>query len=98
MPPFATYNLSKRYPGARQYALRGVDLDIPKAKCTVFWPPRPPPPLRAGKTTTIRLLMDFIRPTAGEAYILGCETVSRVDGDQNHRRLFCPARLRCMAK
>src|SRR3989344_2577753 len=66
----ATYNLGKKYPGSKKFALRGLDLDIPKGEVYGFLGPN-----GAGKTTTIRLLMNFIQPTTGEAKILGHDSV-----------------------
>lgn len=68
----AIYNLSKRYPGSKKYAVRGLDIDITPGQVYGFLGPN-----GAGKSTTIRLLMNFLRPTSGEAYILGCDTVTR---------------------
>lgn len=66
----SAYNLSKRYPGAKRYAVRGLDFDINAGEVYGFLGPN-----GAGKTTTIRLLMNFIQPTLGEAKILGLDTV-----------------------
>ena len=65
------YNLSKKYPGAKKYALKGLELDIKPGEVYGFLGPN-----GAGKSTTIRLLMNFIEPTAGEAYILGDNVVA----------------------
>src|SRR3989344_9260160 len=68
----AIYNLSKKYPGAKKYAVRSLDIDIGPGQVYGFLGPH-----GAGKSTTIRLLMNFLRPTSGEAYIMGCDTVTR---------------------
>ncbi|MCC7024899.1 MAG: ABC transporter ATP-binding protein [Thermomicrobiales bacterium] len=60
----ATTNLTKRYGGVT--ALDGIDLSVPRGVTYGFLGPN-----GAGKTTTIRLLMGFIRPTAGSARIDG---------------------------
>ena len=67
----AAYNLSKRYPGAKNYAVRGLDFDIKSGEVYGFLGPN-----GAGKTTTIRLLMNFIQPTQGEAKILDLDSVT----------------------
>lgn len=67
----AAYNLSKRYQGAKKYAVRGLDFDIKSGEVYGFLGPN-----GAGKTTTIRLLMNFIQPTLGEAKILDLDTVN----------------------
>ena len=56
--------LSKRY--GRRTGIDGVDLDIPEGKIFGFLGPN-----GSGKTTTIRLLLGFLRPTAGRASIFG---------------------------
>lgn len=66
----SAYNLSKRYPGAKKFALRGLDFDIKIGEVYGFLGPN-----GAGKTTTIRLLMNFIQPTSGEAKILDLDSV-----------------------
>ncbi len=65
-----TYGLSKRYGGAKNFALRNLELSITSGEIYGFLGPN-----GAGKTTTIRLLMNFILPTLGEAKILGLDSV-----------------------
>lgn len=65
-----TYNLSKKYPGAKKFALKGLDLDVNRGEVYGFLGPN-----GAGKSTTIRLLMNFIQPTNGEAKINGYDSV-----------------------
>ena len=67
----AAYNLSKRYGGAKKYAVRGLDFDIKIGEVYGFLGPN-----GAGKTTTIRMLMNFIQPTLGEAKILDLDSVT----------------------
>ena len=67
----AAYNLSKKYPGTKNYAVRGLDFDIKKGEVYGFLGPN-----GAGKTTTIRMLMNFIQPTKGEAKILDLDSVN----------------------
>lgn len=66
----AAYSLSKRYAGAKKYAVRGLDFDIRSDEVYGFLGPN-----GAGKTTTIRMLMNFILPTQGEAKILDLDSV-----------------------
>ncbi len=63
-PAIAVSNLTKCYGPVT--ALDGVDLVVPPGVTYGFLGPN-----GAGKTTTIRLLMGFIRPTAGTARIWG---------------------------
>lgn len=56
--------LSKRF--GSTVALDGLDLAIPQGEVFGFLGPN-----GAGKTTTIRLLLGLIRPTAGQARVLG---------------------------
>lgn len=67
----AAYNLSKKYPGVKNYAVRGLDFDIKMGEVYGFLGPN-----GAGKTTTIRMLMNFILPTTGEAKILELDSVN----------------------
>lgn len=67
----AAYNLSKRYPGTKKYAVRGLDFDIKINEVYGFLGPN-----GAGKTTTIRLLMNFISPSLGEAKVLDLDSVN----------------------
>jgi ABC-2 type transport system ATP-binding protein len=60
----STSKLTKRYGAVT--ALDGIDLAVPRGVTYGFLGPN-----GAGKTTTIRLLMGFIRPTAGSARIWG---------------------------
>jgi ABC-2 type transport system ATP-binding protein len=62
-----TRDLTKRY-GAVS-ALEHLNLAVPQGSIYGFLGPN-----GAGKTTTIRLLMGFVRPTAGSASIFGHET------------------------
>jgi ABC-2 type transport system ATP-binding protein len=64
VPAIATANLTKRYGPVT--ALDGIDLAVPPGMTYGFLGPN-----GAGKTTAIRLIMGFIRPTAGEARIWG---------------------------
>ncbi|HEY3867132.1 MAG TPA: ABC transporter ATP-binding protein [Actinocrinis sp.] len=61
----ATRGLSKRYRGG-QLAVDGLDLEVPAGSVFGFLGPN-----GSGKTTTIRMLLGLIAPTAGGARILG---------------------------
>ncbi len=59
-----TEKLTKHY-GSLQ-AVHALDLHVPAGSVFGFLGPN-----RAGKTTTIRLLLKLVRPTAGRAWVLG---------------------------
>jgi len=59
-----TRGLSKRY--GRVRAVDGLDLTVPRGSLFGFLGPN-----GAGKSTTIRMLTGLVRPTAGEASVLG---------------------------
>ena len=63
-PAIRARGLTKRY-GSRT-AVAGIDLDIPRGVIAGFVGPN-----GSGKTTTIRMLLSFIAPTAGTAEVLG---------------------------
>lgn len=63
-------SLSKRYAGAREFALHGVSLHVLPGEVYGFLGPN-----GAGKSTTIRTLLNFIQPTGGTATILGKDIV-----------------------
>jgi ABC-2 type transport system ATP-binding protein len=69
--PIRTRGLGKRY--GRVQALDDLSLDVEQGEVFGFLGPN-----GAGKTTTIRLLLGLIRPTAGEAAVLGQAVSSRV--------------------
>ncbi|MFB6605082.1 ATP-binding cassette domain-containing protein [Streptomyces noursei] len=60
-----TRGLTKTYRGARP-AVDGLDLAVPRGSVFGFLGPN-----GSGKTTTIRMLMGLIEPTAGTARVLG---------------------------
>lgn len=66
-PAIATTELTKDYGPIR--ALDRVSLTVPRGSIYGFLGPN-----GAGKTTAIKILMGFIRPSAGAARIFGCET------------------------
>ncbi|MEU4147783.1 ABC transporter ATP-binding protein [Streptomyces parvulus] len=61
----STRGLTKRYRGG-QLAVDGLDLTVPTGSVFGFLGPN-----GSGKTTTIRMLMGLIEPTAGSARVLG---------------------------
>ena len=64
-PVIDTRALTKRYRGG-QLAVDGLDLTVPAGSVFGFLGPN-----GSGKTTTIRMLMGLIEPTAGTARVLG---------------------------
>ena len=66
-----TYGLTKRFRSG-QVAVNGIDLAVPRGAVYGFLGPN-----GSGKTTTIRLLLGLIRPTAGRHELLGLEMPRR---------------------
>ena len=60
-----TRGLTKRFPGG-QVAVDAVDLDVPRGAVYGFLGPN-----GSGKTTTIRMLLGLVMPTAGSHEVLG---------------------------
>ncbi|HEV2445630.1 MAG TPA: ABC transporter ATP-binding protein [Candidatus Sulfopaludibacter sp.] len=65
--PVRTHALARRYD--RYLALDGLDLEVPEGSIFGLVGPN-----GAGKTTAIKILMKLLRPTAGRAEILGCDS------------------------
>jgi ABC-2 type transport system ATP-binding protein len=65
-PAVVTRGLSKFYGAV--HALRGVDLEVRRGEIFGFLGPN-----GSGKTTTIRCLLDLIRPTSGVVRVLGLD-------------------------
>jgi ABC-2 type transport system ATP-binding protein len=63
-PVIATHGLTKHYGSVR--AVNDLDLAVPRGSVFGFLGPN-----GSGKTTTIRMLLALVRPTKGEARILG---------------------------
>src|ERR1700753_4463273 len=62
-----TDGLTKRFRGG-QFAVRDLGLRVPSGSVYGFLGPN-----GSGKTTTIRMLLGLVRPTAGEVRLLGHE-------------------------
>lgn len=62
-------NLSHQYKS--QLALKGISFEVERGELFGFLGPN-----GAGKTTTIRILTAQIRPTGGQAWVMGCDVVS----------------------
>ena len=75
-PAIVTEKLSKRYGSI--LAVSDLDLSVPGGSVFGFLGPN-----RAGKTTTIRLLLGLVHPTSGRAQVLGHDIVTG-------RRSFLP--------
>jgi polyether ionophore transport system ATP-binding protein len=78
-----TRGLSKRYGQAA--ALVNLDLDVAPGEVVGYLGPN-----GAGKTTTIRLLLGFIRATAGQAEVFGADC-QREPAAVHRRAAFVPA-------
>jgi ABC-2 type transport system ATP-binding protein len=65
-PALMTRGLSKDY--GEVHALRGVDLEVRRGEIFGFLGPN-----GSGKTTTIRCLLDLIRPSGGSVRVLGLD-------------------------
>jgi ABC-2 type transport system ATP-binding protein len=71
-PAIVTEKLTKRY--GSLYAVRDLDLSVPSGSVFGFLGPN-----RAGKTTTIRLLLGLVQPTSGGASVMGHDSVRARD-------------------
>ncbi|AGB16915.1 ABC-type multidrug transport system, ATPase component [Halovivax ruber XH-70] len=67
MPAIETDGLTKRF-GADVLAVDDLDLTVEEGEVFGFLGPN-----GAGKSTTINVLLDFVRPTAGNARVLGLD-------------------------
>ncbi len=85
-PAIQAIGLSKRY--GSHTALHGLDLEVAPGTVHGLIGPN-----GAGKTTALRLLLDIIRPSAGEIAVLG--VAPRMGGATLRRRIgFVPGELR----
>ncbi|WP_254546207.1 ABC transporter ATP-binding protein [Halomarina pelagica] len=71
-------SLRKQFGGV--VALRDVDLTVREGEVFGFLGPN-----GAGKSTTIDVLLDYVRPTAGEARVFGLD--AQADGERARRRI-----------
>ncbi|HEX7368268.1 MAG TPA: ABC transporter ATP-binding protein [Candidatus Saccharimonadales bacterium] len=71
--------LSKRYRGAKEYSLHNVSLAVNAGEVYGFLGAN-----GAGKSTTIRTLLNFIEPTSGSATICGLDIVRDSVKVKNH--------------
>jgi ABC-2 type transport system ATP-binding protein len=73
-PAIQTVNLSKRF--GHTTALAGLSMTVPRGEVFGFLGPN-----GAGKTTSVKLLLGLLKPTSGQAWLLG-----RPIGDLHTRR------------
>jgi beta-exotoxin I transport system ATP-binding protein len=86
LPALLISGLVKDY--GRVHAVRGIDLDVRRGEVFGFLGPN-----GSGKTTTIRCILDLLRPTAGRIEVLGLDP--RRDGVAVRRRVaYVPGELR----
>ena len=67
-----THGLTKRF-SSGQVAVAGIDLTVPRGAVYGFLGPN-----GSGKTTTIRMLLGLVQPTAGDISVLGHKVPSEV--------------------
>lgn len=85
-PVIEMHGLHKRY--GRHVALRGIDLTVEHGEVYGFIGPN-----GAGKTTAMRILLDILRPSAGEVRVLGQDP--RTGGAALRSRIgYLPGELR----
>jgi len=78
MPAIELHDVTKRYGDVT--ALRDLDLAVEDGEIYGFLGPN-----GAGKSTTIDILLDFVRPTSGEASVLGLD--AQADSQAIRRRI-----------
>jgi ABC-2 type transport system ATP-binding protein len=78
MPAIELHGVTKRYGDVT--ALRDLDLAVEDGEIYGFLGPN-----GAGKSTTIDILLDFVRPTSGEARVLGMD--AQADSQAIRRRI-----------
>lgn len=85
-PTLRISGLVKDY--GRVHAVRGIDLEVRRAEVFGFLGPN-----GSGKTTTIRCILDLLRPTSGVIEVLGLDP--RRDGVEVRQRVaYVPGELR----
>lgn len=75
----AITGLSKRYPGSKEYSLQELSLQVAAGQVYGFLGAN-----GAGKSTTIRTLLNFIQPTGGSATICGLDIVKDAVAVKQH--------------
>jgi ABC-2 type transport system ATP-binding protein len=70
-PAVRTSALAKTF--GSQWAVAGIDMEVPTGAVYGFLGPN-----GSGKTTTIRMLLGLVQPTAGQIELLGCRVPARV--------------------
>ncbi|HEV2140406.1 MAG TPA: ABC transporter ATP-binding protein [Candidatus Dormibacteraeota bacterium] len=86
-PAIHTVDLSKRF--GHTVALSGLSMTVPRGEIFGFLGPN-----GAGKTTSVKLLLGLIKPTAGEAWLLG----ERIGDLKTRRRIgYLPELFRYQA-
>jgi osmoprotectant transport system ATP-binding protein len=73
--------LTKRYPGEAEPAVRALDLAVPEGEIVVLVGPS-----GCGKTTTMKMINRIIEPTSGVIRLQG-EDVTRTNADELRRRI-----------
>src|SRR5258707_10340982 len=75
-PAIHTVDLSKRF--GSTVALAGLSMAVPRGEIFGFLGPN-----GAGKTTSVKLLLGLLKPTSGEAWLLG----EKIGDHETRRRL-----------
>jgi ABC-2 type transport system ATP-binding protein len=78
MAAIQTQGLTKRF-GDSVYAVDGVDMTVEEGEVFGFLGPN-----GAGKSTTINILLDFLRPTSGQASVFGYDTQAETVAVREH--------------
>ncbi|MFC4005159.1 ABC transporter ATP-binding protein [Prauserella oleivorans] len=74
-------NVTKRYPGSREPAVKDFNMTIPAGKIVILVGPS-----GCGKTTTMRMINRLIEPTSGRITI-GGEDALKLNGDALRRKI-----------
>jgi osmoprotectant transport system ATP-binding protein len=80
-PMISLEQLTKRYPGQSEPAVRALDLAVPAGEIVVLVGPS-----GCGKTTTMKMINRIIEPTSGTIRLQG-EDVTRTSPDELRRRI-----------
>ncbi len=79
-PAIFTHALSKSYGSAE--AVRGLNLSVGRNRITAFLGRN-----GAGKSTTIKMLLGFVRPSSGEGAVLGKRIADPEENREMRRRV-----------